>query len=73
MLVISRKEGQRIVIGNGLVVSVLGVRGKSVRLGFVASNKVPIYREEIFQRMQGSESVEIECELEESPYIAEMA
>ncbi len=52
MLVLSRKRGEGIVIGNGVTVTVLGVEGNRVRLGFVAPADVPIQREEIHERIE---------------------
>jgi len=52
MLVLSRKKGERIVIDSNIHVTVLGVRGNRVQLGFIAPGEVPILREEIFRRTQ---------------------
>ena len=51
MLVLSRKIGERIVIGEGVTVMVLEVSGQRVRLGVVAPDDVPIHRAEVRQRM----------------------
>lgn len=50
MLVLSRKEKERVHIGGGIVLEVIEVRGDKVRLGFTAPSGVPIDREEVFQR-----------------------
>jgi carbon storage regulator len=47
MLVLSRKKGERLMIGSGIVLTVLEVRGTSVRLGIEAPGDVPILREEL--------------------------
>lgn len=47
MLVLSRKPGERVVIGGEISVTVLEVRGSRVRLGFSGPHEVPIIREEI--------------------------
>jgi carbon storage regulator CsrA len=47
MLVLSRKIGERIHIGNGITVTVVAVHGRSVRLGFEAPASVAIRREEL--------------------------
>ena len=47
MLLFSRKRGEEIMIGNGISVTVLEVRGMQVKLGFVAPSEVPIHRKEI--------------------------
>ena len=48
MLVLSRKESERIRLGNNIVVTVVRVSGDRVRIGIEAPNEVPVYREEIF-------------------------
>ena len=52
MLVLSRKVGEQIVIGQGVTVSVLKVSGQRVQLGVVAPDDFPILREEVFQRIE---------------------
>jgi carbon storage regulator len=47
MLVLSRKVGERVTIGDGVVVTVLEVKGRQVRLGFEAPSDVPIWRGEL--------------------------
>ncbi len=51
MLVLSRKKGQRILIGNGVAVEVLEVRGDRVRLGFEGPSDVAIHRQEVADRI----------------------
>ena len=51
MLVLSRKRGETIVIGNGITVKVLAVNGDRVKLGVVAPVEVPVHREEVHQRI----------------------
>ena len=51
MLVLSRKRGESVVIGDGVTVTVLSVEGDRVRLGFVAPAEVPIHREEVYRRI----------------------
>ncbi len=48
MLVLSRKPGESIVIGNDIVVTVVEFRGEQVRLGVDAPRSVPVYREELY-------------------------
>ncbi len=52
MLVLSRKIGERIVIGRNIVVMVTEIHGDRVKLAFTAPAEVPIHREEVFERMQ---------------------
>ena len=51
MLVLSRKRGEGIVIGDGITVTILEVRGDRVKLGFTAPPEVPVHREEVYQRI----------------------
>ena len=51
MLTLTRRPGQRIRIGDGIVIVVKDVKGKQVRLGIEAPPGVPIYREEIYQEI----------------------
>jgi carbon storage regulator len=48
MLILTRRPGERVVIGDEILVTVMGVSGHTVRLGIVAPEGVPIYREEIW-------------------------
>jgi carbon storage regulator len=49
MLVLSRKVGEEVVIGEGIRVRVLAIQGNQIRLGFVAPRDVQIHREELLQ------------------------
>lgn len=46
MLILSRKIGERLMIGEGVAVTILGVSGRNVRIGIDAAHRIPIYREE---------------------------
>jgi carbon storage regulator len=48
MLRISRRAGERIMLGDNVVIEILEVRGQTVRIGIDAPRSVPIYREEIW-------------------------
>ena len=52
MLILTRRVGETLVIGNDVTVTVLGVRGNQVRLGVNAPKEVAVHREEIYQRIQ---------------------
>jgi carbon storage regulator len=52
MLVLTRKVNQSIVIGEGIEVVVLEVRGEQVRLGIKAPRDVAVHRKEIFEQIQ---------------------
>jgi carbon storage regulator len=48
MLILTRRPGERVVIGDEILVTVMGVSGHTVRLGIAAPDGIPIYREEIW-------------------------
>ena len=52
MLVLSRKRGEAITIGNGVTITVLSVQGDKVKLGIVAPSEVPVHRQEIYDRIE---------------------
>lgn len=51
MLVLSRKKGEKIVIGSGIEVVVIDISKKRVRIGIVAPAEVPVHREEVARRL----------------------
>ena len=51
MLVLSRKTEEAIVIDESITVVILGIQGRSVKIGIVAPQNVPIHRAEIHQRI----------------------
>lgn len=55
MLILTRKVGEMIRIGDAVTVRVLEVRGSQVRLGVEAPGDVRIFREEIYRAMRGGE------------------
>ena len=52
MLMITRKPGEKIVVGDDIVVHVMEIVGNSVRVGIHAPRAVPIYREEIWKAVR---------------------
>ena len=51
MLILTRRVGETVVIGNDVDVTVLGVKGNQVRLGVKAPKEITVHREEIYQRI----------------------
>jgi len=58
MLILTRRVGETLVIGDDVTVTVLGVRGNQVRLGVNAPKDVAVHREEIYQRIQNEKDAE---------------
>lgn len=52
MLILTRRVGETVMIGNDTKVTVLGVKGGQVRLGVEAPREVQVHREEVYERIK---------------------
>jgi carbon storage regulator len=52
MLILTRKEGESLRLGDDIVVTVVSVKGGAVRLGVTAPRDLAVHREEIYERLQ---------------------
>ncbi len=55
MLILTRRVGETLMIGDEVTVTVLGVKGNQVRIGVNAPKDVAVHREEIFERIQSED------------------
>ncbi len=52
MLILTRRVGETLMIGNDVTVTVLGVKGNQVRIGINAPKNIAVHREEIYERVK---------------------
>ena len=61
MLILTRRTGESIVIGDSVLVKVLGIRSGQVKLGIEAPKNLPVHREEIYRRIHEQAEGESPC------------
>ncbi len=58
MLILTRRVGETLVIGDNVTVTVLGVKGNQVRIGVDAPRDISVHREEIYLRIQNEKQAD---------------
>lgn len=58
MLILTRRVGETIMIGEDIAVTILGVTGNQVRVGVNAPKEVSVHREEIYERIKRNDELE---------------
>ena len=65
MLIITRRPGEKIMVGDEVVVEVIEVSGSSVRIGIAAPKSIPVYREEIWTAVRAENAAAAASEVEQ--------
>jgi carbon storage regulator len=55
MLILTRRMGESLMVGNDVTITILGIKGNQVRVGVNAPKEVPVHREEIFARIHAAD------------------
>lgn len=65
MLILTRRVGESLMVGDEVTITVLGVKGNQVRIGVNAPKDVGVHREEIYQRIQREKLSKLEAALKD--------
>ena len=73
MLILTRRVGETVMIGDDVTITVLGVKGNQVRVGINAPKHVAVHREEIYERIKREQHNNDSEDVAEKPKAAEYA
>jgi len=68
MLILTRRVGESVMIGDDVTITVLGVKGNQVRVGINAPKNVAVHREEIYERIKREQQGEVPEKAKDAEY-----
>jgi carbon storage regulator len=71
MLIVTRRSGEKIMLGDDIVVHIMEIVGNSVRVGIQAPRSVPVYREEIWNAVREENRAAVDAAPAELPNVSE--
>jgi carbon storage regulator len=71
MLIVTRRSGEKIMLGDDIVVHIMEIVGNSVRVGIQAPRSVPVYREEIWNAVRDENRAAVDAAPAELPDVSE--